>query len=1114
MRVAAAFGNPLVIGPDLGAAMWQICHVPEKWENLRAGGIASNSFHPLKTTCFARYSWRKNHGCGRLKGTDMRKNPYLSNLLATTIICGAVGVATPALAQDVGPAEGQAAATQDDDENVIVITGSRIPQPNLTAVSPVTVVNSQEVTNTGTTRTEDLINSLPQVFAGQSSTISNGASGTATLNLRGLGSERTLVLINGRRLVPGDPGSSAADINVIPAAMIDRVDILTGGASSVYGSDAISGVVNFIMDTDFEGIRVDGQYSFYQHDNGTRPSVIAALNAPNRQFGFPTGSVADGGTFDLNVVIGAGFDDNHGHVVAYAGYRKVDAILQGRRDYSSCALTSRTAAQIAAGPGTGANAGTTDFVCGGSPTSANGTFFTNTGTFQVGPNRTFIPGSTPYNFAPLNYYQRPDERYVLGAFANYEISPALRPYLEVMFMDDRTVAQIAPSGDFGNTLSINCGSPAAPTVNSPGVGNPLLSAQQRAIVCAGPNLIAANGLSVNQNPPGTLPAVFIDPTTGLPYTRAVLQPLRRNVEGGGRRDDLQHTSYRIVGGMNGDLSEVWSYDMYYQFAQTNFAETYTNDFSVRRLGLALDVIDDPNTAGVDPVCRSVLDGSDTTCVPWDIFATGQVTPAALNFLQTPGLQRGVNQQTVANASLTGNLGGWGIQFPWAENGVGIALGVEYRKDSLELLVDQAFSTLPSSDLAGQGAPTLPTAGEFDVREAFVEVRVPIVEENFFHYFGFEAGYRYSDYSINNRSISTDTYKIGLDFSPIRDIRFRGAYNRAVRAPNIQELFAPQRVVLDGTTDPCAGFVITAAHVGCLAQGLVVGQTVQPNGASQYNGLIGGNPNLDPEVADTWTVGVVLQPRFIPRLAITVDWFDIQIDGPIQGVGADTILAQCGVTTANPVFCSLVQRDQFGSLWRTSNGFVRDFSLNIGSLKTRGIDVQASYSMQLGGLGGLGFSFVGTWLDRLLTDPGAGADPYECVGLFGTQCGTPNPEWRHTFRVSYTHPSGLGLSVRWRYFSGVDLDLTTDQVGLAACNPATTCRPAELRIPTQNYIDMVFTARIGDHYAFRLGANNIFDRDPPLVGANACPAGICNGNVYTQVYDGLGRYIFAGVTLDF
>ncbi|HYI64486.1 MAG TPA: TonB-dependent receptor [Allosphingosinicella sp.] len=1040
----------------------------------------------------------------------MRKNQFLSNLLATTVICGAASVATPAWAQDDAPQAGPVEATapqtaaQEDDAD-IVVTGSRIPSPNLTAVSPVTVINSQEIRLQGTTRTEDLINSLPQAFAGQGGNLANGASGTATVNLRGLGSNRTLVLINGRRLVPGDPALPVPDINVIPSSIVERVDVLTGGASSVYGSDAVSGVVNFVMDTDLEGIRLDAQYSFYQHNNRSDTGILAALDA--RGFGYPTGNVADGGTFDTSLAIGAGFDDGRGHVVAYAGYRKLEEVTQGRRDYSACASQ--------------ANANNANIICGGSATSANGTIILNeNGTstfFQIGPNRTLIRGFTPYNFAPTNYFQRPDERYTLGAFANYEISPMLRPYLEVMFMDDRTVAQIAPSGDFGNTFAINCGSPGAPTAVSPGVGNPLLSQQQRNLLCDAENLLIDSAGSVDNDAPFTPPAVFIDPTTGLPYTRGFAQILRRNVEGGGRRDDLQHTNFRIVAGMRGDLSEAWSYDFYYQFAQTNFAETYTNDFSVTRLGRAIDVVDNPTTVGVvDPVCRSVLDGSDPSCVPWDIFAIGQVSAASLAYLQTPGFQRGNVQQSVASASLTGNLGSWGIQFPWANEGVGIAVGLEYRKESLELLTDAAFSTLPSSDLAGQGAPTLSVNGEFDVREAFAEVRIPIIEDSFIYNFSIEAGYRYSDYGIGSRSVSTDTYKIGLDLSIIRDFRIRAAYNRAVRAPNIQELFAPQRVALNGNGDPCSGAAPSASLAACQAMGVSAAQygTIAGNPAGQYNGLVGGNPNLNPEIADTITLGFVFQPSFIPRFALTVDWFDIKIEDPIQPIGQDVILATCAATL-NPLFCGQVQRDQFGSLWRTGAGFVRDLQQNIGSFRTRGIDVGLSYSHEIGGMGNVSLNVVGTWLDRLITDNGV-STPYDCAGFYGPICGIPSPEWRHKARLTYRHPDGIGLSVQWRYFGGVDVENSSSNPTLAQ-----NFSPFNEHIPSQSYIDLTLTARIGDHYNFRLGVNNIFDRDPPIVGANgvstvinACPGVVCSGNTFPNVYDAMGRYIFAGVTLDF
>jgi iron complex outermembrane receptor protein len=1070
----------------------------------------------------------------------MTKNRILANLLATTVFCSALGIAGPAYAQDQkkdtqpqsGPIEATNPAnaasangdTQAGDQGAIVITGSRIPQPNLTAVSPVTVVNSQEVRLSGATRAEDIVNSLPQAFAAQSGNVSNGSSGTATINLRNLGSNRTLVLVNGRRVVPGDPtpgNGSAADINFIPATLIERVDVLTGGASSVYGADAVAGVVNFIMNTNFEGIRLDGQYSFYNHVNN---ETVLVPGFTARGFGYPHGPVADGGTVDLSGQIGASFDDGHGHVVAYGTYRRLDAVTQDKRDYSACVAQ---AAKPLTNPVP---------ICGGSLTNSaatvivdvpsnNAAGFTST-VFQVGPNRTLTQKLQRFNFAPTNYYQRPDERYTLGFFANYEISESLRPYLEGMYMDDRTVAQIAPSGDFGNTFAVNC-------------DNPLLSAQQRSIICAPGNLLttpdlfgvfpgtvlAPDATDCTPPPAGRGPAacrtphVFIDPTTGQPYFKGFAQILRRNVEGGPRIDDREHSDFRIVAGMRGDLGKAWSYDAYYLYGRTNYADTYTNDFSITRLRNALDVVTGPNG---QPVCRSALSGADSSCVPYDVWGTGTVTQAALNYLQTPGFQRGVNGETVLSGSITGKLGQYGVQFPWAENGVGIALGAEYRKESLDLKTDAAFSLLPSSDLAGQGSPTLSTFGQFDVREVFGEIRIPIVENSFFQNLSLEAGYRHSKYNVigTNDRYSTDTYKIGGDFAPVRDLRFRASYNRAVRAPNIQELFAPTHVQLDGSADPCSGHPIAAGEAGCLAQGLKVGQVVAGNPAGQYNGELGGSLTLTPEIADTYSFGAVIQPRWIPRLAITIDWFNIKIKNAIQQIGADTILKQC-VLTANPTFCNLVHRDSSGSIWRSAAGFVFDHPRNIGGFSTRGIDVGASYAMNIGRWGGLSFNMNGTWLDRLVTDTGISA-PYNCAGFYGLVCsggGTlsaPNPKWRHKARLTWNAPDGIGVSIAWRYFSQVKVDLASTQAGLSG--PFSVFNA---KIPAQSYFDLALTARIGDHYQFRLGVNNIFDKPPPIIGSNgstsdinACAAIYCNGNTYPGTYDALGRYIFAGVTLDF
>jgi len=1024
----------------------------------------------------------------------MNKTRILNTLLATTFIGGVIGLATPAAAQttppadqprtgdqtqpQAGPVEGSPSTTpangQGDENGAIVVTGTRIPQPNLSSASPITVLNNAEVKLQGTARTEDIINSLPQSFASQGSNISNGATGTATVNLRGLGSRRTLVLVNGRRLMPGDPRSPVADINFIPALAVDRIDVLTGGASSVYGADAVSGVVNFVMDTKFEGIRMDAQYSFFDHMNNDNIGGYQAANAA-RGFTVPTGHTADGGTVDASLVIGAGFDDGHGHITAYATYRRQHSVLQRDRDYSFCSLADRTPAQAAT---LGRN-----FNCGGSGTSANGTFLTNVGTFQVGSGRNFIPGSTPFNFGPYNYFQRPDERYTFGAFADYEISSALHPYMEAMFMDDRSVAQIAPSGDFGNTTTINC-------------DNPLLSAQQRSIVCSPANLVGANGKAT-----GT-PTVFID-QNGNPYFQGVVYPLRRNVEGGGRRDDLQHTDYRVVAGMRGDLGGGFSYDASYQYGRVVFAQTYFNDFSVTRLNRALDVVTGP---GGTPVCRSTLNGTDPNCVPYDIFAPGGVTPAALAYLQTPGFSRGNTQETVATASVTAQLGEYGLQTPWANHGLAINVGGEYRKEKLEFNTDQAFST---GDLAGQGGATIGVSGQYHVKEAFTEVQLPLVEDRpFFQLLEVRGGYRYSKYQIAANSFSTDTWKIEGEWAPVRDIKFRASVNRAVRAPNIVELFSTQSVALDGSTDPCAGATPSATQAQCALTGVTAAQygNVRANPANQYNGLQGGNPNLTPEKSDSLTAGIVLQPRFLPRFALSIDYFNIRLKNSIGPLGADVIISQC-IATGQPFYCSKVHRGNGGTLYLSPNGYIEDVNVNAGGLSTRGIDINGSYTQPLpSGWGSLAVSMVGTYLNSLRVNPD-GNVIYNCAGYFGAQCGTPNPKWRHKLRVTYTAPGGIGLSGQWRYFSKVDRDVLSPDPDLAAA--ARTAGSDHIK--AQSYFDLVLTARIGDHYQFRLGANNVFDKLPPVL---VTPAPFGNGNTYPQVYDSLGRYIFAGVTLDF
>ncbi|HEY0628433.1 MAG TPA: TonB-dependent receptor [Sphingomicrobium sp.] len=1106
------------------------------------------------------------------------KLDFRQRLLATTLMVGAGMLATPAFAQDTpdpaaqppsGPVEGQptpdvsATGEQVEQTRDIVVTGTRIPQANLESAAPVTVVSSQDFKLQGTSRVEDLLNSLPSVGASQASGVSNGATGTAEVDLRYLGSKRTLALINGRRMVPGSPNSTtqAPDLNFIPSALIKRAEVLTGGASSVYGADAVAGVVNFIMDTDFTGIRFDGQYSFYQHTNGD-PKVGTCFNAQGnagcteagqqqnmsdilagRGFSAPKGSVVDGGAFDGTITIGTGFDDNRGHAVAYFGYRNVNPVLQGRRDYSACVIQN-SARQVGFYPD--ASFAPRNIRCGGSATSnpGNAVIFVETTTpTALGGHATIVtstvaglqtdgPGTIGgigsqniYNFAPLNYFQRPDERYIAGVFANYEISPAIKPYLEFMFMDDHTLAQIAPSGDFGNTLTINC-------------DNPLLSEQQFDAICnpdtPGGELNLINGFLGNfplaagapYNPnPGDAPIDFVNTVPGgASYNRAYFQLLRRNTEGGPRIADLTHTSYRGVLGTKGDLGKTWSYDAYYQYGRVNYSLVYKNEFSIARLNRALDIVDDPNQAGINPVCRSVLDGTDPTCVPYDVLTGAPPSEASVNYLNVFGVIQGRTSTQVAHVDFTGTLGDYGLQFPWAEDGVGVNVGAEYRKEKLSLNPDQSFQT---GDLTGQGAPTLPVNGSFRVIEFFGEAQLPIVQKNFIEELTLGVGYRASYYELNTgRKYDTDTYKISAEFAPIRDVRFRAAYNRAVRAPNIQELFAPQFVGLDGSNDPCAG-TITATDYGCLYQGLTVGGGPAPNPAGQYNGLLGGNPDLDPETATTKTVGVVLQPGFLPRFALTVDYWNIQVKDAIQGFGSDAILNACvsqSTATFESPACDLINRDPAGSLWLTPGGFVRNLPNNEGRVKTDGFDINSSYNMPLGGLGRLSASFNGTLLKHYKVDNGL-TEEYDCAGYYGPTCsgatvasGAPMPKWRHKARATLNMPNGIGVSLGWRMVGKVKAETLQDNETIGGEWPI----DPGVRIKAQHYFDLATTFTFGDHYNFRLGVNNILDNDPPLVtggsaalgGSNLCPAGPCNGNTYPGTWDALGRYIYAGVTLDF
>ena len=985
---------------------------------------------------------------------------FRTNNLRSALLVGAATAAALSLS---------GAALAAEAVETVVVTGTHIASPNLASTSPVVEATATDIQIQGVTKIEDLLNQMPQVFAAQNATVSNGSTGTATVNLRGLGCGRTLVLIDGRRMPFGTPlqGGICADLNQIPTQLVDRVEVLSGGSSAVYGSDAVAGVVNFIMKQDFEGVQFNMQLGTYEHGNdytgpGNLRSVIQGRAATNpSQFKLPEDTVWDGFGKQLSGLMGVSSANGKGNITAYFSYRANDKISEANRDYSSCSI--------------GGVAGS-NFTCGGSGTSYPGQF-TDFSTFAYtldsATGNTFrdYNGSTDaYNYGPLNYYQRPDERYSLGAFGHYDLNDHFKFYTQLMFTDYTTVAQIAPSGDFGNVSTVNC-------------GNPLMSASQAADIGCSPAMITAN-----------------DPTT--------LYVLRRNVEGGGRQDDLRYQSYRALFGVRGSIDDAWSYDFNGAYARTELARTYQNDFSVTRLGRALDVVDVSGT----PTCQSVVDGTDPRCVPYDVFSIGGVNQAALNYLQIPLVMTGASIQKSMSLLFTGDLGQYNIRSPFAKTGVQVALGAEYREDRLETMPDTSFQT---QDGAGQGGATVPYSGATHVAEGYLETKIPIAEEMpFFQSSSLELAYRYSAYD----HITTNTYKVGVDWAPVTSIRFRGSYDRAVRAPNVFELYQGQGYNLfDMDNDPCGPNHDINGHTTTLAECAMTpvlaggapastwyGNAALDSPAQQYNFLQGGNQNLQAEKADTFTGGFVFTPESIPGLNVTVDYWDIKVHGLIGTVGASNIMYGC-YALHNTQLCSAIHRNAAGLLWvANASGWVTDLNTNIGGIRTSGVDFSVLYQFDLAdaGLqdaGVLGLSLQGTWLNKLTTDTGVGVT-FACTGLFGTgsNCGVPNPAWRHVFRVNWEAPwYDLVVTGTWRFFGGVR-------------QYAGSTTALDYRFPSESYFDMSAAVPVYDWASVRIGVNNLFDADPPLSHITGTTG---NGNTYPQTYDAFGRYMFMSLTIN-
>jgi len=980
----------------------------------------------------------------------------------------------------IAPIGASAQEAEDEVLEEIITTGSRLKgNPNLAAAVPVLSVTGSEGMERGNVRIEDFVNVLPQVMAGQASEVSNGASGTATLNLRGLGRDRTLVLMDGRRLPYGASSIAAPNLDIIPMQLVERVDILTGGASAVYGSDAVGGVANFILKSDFEGLEVGIQQgnAYSANDRNFWTNVLEAGGQP-----VPSSSW-DGKETLIYSIIGGNLEGGRGNVTVFASYEDREEISQANRTVSGCALGQSGGALSYGGFGC---VGSSNYraMAGGTtnPLPPIGTHFQQ----EDGTITAFAGGpAETYNFGPNNFFQRPSERYSIYGKGHVDISDNVTAFMDITYMNNFSDAQIAPTASFGSNYMINCDNPFIQ--NNPGVPLTEVFGCDAAAIAAG-TISTGNRMS------------------------------HRNVEGGPRNSRNENTALRIGAGLRGSFADdVWSWDAFIQSSETRDQGVSTNDFVVANLQQALFAVDDGNG---NVVCQDPTGG----CVPYNIFQRGPageslVTPEMLTYLHGVGLVNGETSQTGYGATIQADLGDYGWKIPSADYGVSVLFGYEYRKDNLESLPDE-ISQIPGGGFTGVGGATLAVAGQSEVDELFTEIEVPILSGmTGFQELTLRGQYRTSSYDTagNNttNSFDVDAYGMSLAWAPIDSLRFRAQFQRSVRAPNVIDLYTGQNTGLPDLEpagvnanglqlfDPCVSTAPIATLAACQNTGMTVAQygsgLVSDVISGQTQSITGGNPFLEAETADTVTFGFVWTPSFVEGLSVSVDYFDITVDDAIEaGVEAQIILDTC-LDTGNPTFCDLIIRSPSGSL---ASGFGPQFgfvntNLNIGSLETEGIDLQVGYAFDTG-RHGHNIDYAATMLDQLDTIPFPGADAEECAGKFSTGCKPPSPEYRHRMLYTWQTPWSIDVNATWRHFGSVDHQ-----------NPA---EALETGIDSKDYIDLSASwFLMDDSLVINVSMLNVFEEESPV--ATFAGTGVGNGNTYPTMYDS-SSYYYAGLRFNF
>jgi outer membrane receptor protein involved in Fe transport len=1028
----------------------------------------------------------------------------------------------------------------------ITVTGTRIRSPNLESPLPVTSVGGQEFFQTGNVSVGDKLAELPQIastFTQANSTRFLGTAGLNLLDLRGLGTARTLVLVNGRRHVGGDVLSTgvSVDVNTIPTDLIDRVDVVTGGNSAVYGSDAVAGVVNFVLKDHFDGfqLRAQGGESKY----------------------------GDANSYFISGLYGNNFADGRGNIAVNVEYARRDQAWGDERKFEHDSLVTVDADLPPCGTSASDVPGVTCAVGGsdGNPDNIlihdfHSVTFSNTGTILFGPAGTFGCGvatgninPTPYN-CPYIFQPNGDlvpvtgqrvgigpngafiggngedfvsghqlqitpqlDRYNINVIGHFEASPAFVPFVEATLSKTKSVGTggNGPAFIAGTALGDIFGFLGGVNREQISINNPFLSDQARTTIC---DIRAQRG----QTCPDTLRFTVNESLLGL----------------GNRVEDATRSTFRIVGGVRGDIGSNWNYEFSVNYGALHEKTKIEGNLNTQRMLLAMDAVKDPATGQI--VCRSQIDpsaafGGNTyaynylygsaaphpdpnfqqrlqqdiaACVPVNVLG-GNFTDAQKAYLLEDTTAVGRTKQFDVTGFISGDSSKW---FSLPGGPAGIVLGAEYRSDNLFYHQNQDVT------LGYTFYNSIPTfqAPASNVKEAFGEIRLPLLKDlPLVHELEVSGAARVSNYNLGSTG-TVWAWNANVIYSPIQDLRLRGNYAKAVRAPNQVELFSPFGQNFSLVTDPCDADAIGTGsanrQANCIAAGVPAGTHLVYSDSLPF--LSGGNKALSAEVSKSITVGGVFTPRFLPGFSASVDYFDIKVKKAIQFLSAQFILDQCvDLASLDNPFCGFFQRATGGQLGHDQlpNAII-DNSLqvtpfNFAQLRTRGLDMEFAYRHRLGNIGRLDTKVNWTHALQFTQNIDPSHPKFEDALLQEL----PNPKDAFNWNTSLQHGRfTVGYQMRYigKMLTSAFEDFNSFPAGCtdAGCPPFNTDVNSKKFYAAKFYHDVRFGVDVGPKFNFYMGVDNLTNTTPPYA-----LSGIGAGSA---IYDNIGRFYYAGIVAKF